>query len=234
MQGRFRCSNEAEPGDFMFTQLDTHESGSLRQWTPVISNWINWNASWFHWPRTSHKLQFRQLPNQHGTTWAVTSTAQWTDCFWECTTYILIFNWNSTVAHNLCARKRYIIYAIKWHLKRISLQTKIINKSWKQSIIYGLKLNPKYSQVLVQILLLYSSISSNRGRAVSHFTCERTKGSLAPCLVAVWSPGGLLETPSRWHVTIQCSSHYIPRMMDPEGSFLFYVRGKKIKIKIIG
>ena len=59
------------------------ESGALRQWTPVISNWIDWNASWFHWSRTSHKLQFSQLPNQHGTTWAVTSTAQWADCFWE-------------------------------------------------------------------------------------------------------------------------------------------------------
>ncbi len=34
--------------------------------------------------RTSHKLQFSQLPNQHGTTWAVTSTAQWANNFWEC------------------------------------------------------------------------------------------------------------------------------------------------------
>ena len=59
-------------------------SDGLRQWTPVISSWINWNASWFHRPRTSHKLQFRQLPNQHGASWAVTSTAQWADCFWEC------------------------------------------------------------------------------------------------------------------------------------------------------
>ena len=42
------------------------------------------SLSWFHWPGTSHKLQFSQLPNQHGTTWAVTSTAQWADCFWEC------------------------------------------------------------------------------------------------------------------------------------------------------
>ncbi len=63
------------------------ESAALRQWIPVIYNRINWNASWFHWPRTSHKLQFSQLPNQHGTTWAVTSTAQWADCFWECTTH---------------------------------------------------------------------------------------------------------------------------------------------------
>ncbi len=84
MQGRLRCSNEADPGDFLFTQLDTPESGAFRQWTPVISSWIKWNTSWFHWPRTSHKLQFSQLPNQHGTTWAVTSTAQWADCFWEC------------------------------------------------------------------------------------------------------------------------------------------------------
>ncbi len=34
----FSCSNEAVPGDFMFTQLDTTESGALRQWTPVISS----------------------------------------------------------------------------------------------------------------------------------------------------------------------------------------------------
>ncbi len=33
-------------------------------------------------------------------------------------------------------------------------------------------------------------------------TCERTKGSLAPCLVAVWSLDGLLETQPRWHATI--------------------------------
>ena len=31
-------SNEAELGDFMFTQPDTPESGALRQWTPVISD----------------------------------------------------------------------------------------------------------------------------------------------------------------------------------------------------
>ena len=33
-------------------------------------------------------------------------------------------------------------------------------------------------------------------------TCERTKGSLALCLVTAWSPGGLLETPPRWHMKI--------------------------------
>ncbi len=33
-------------------------------------------------------------------------------------------------------------------------------------------------------------------------TCERTKGSLAPCLVAARSPGGLLETPPRWQMTL--------------------------------
>ncbi len=60
------------------------ESAALWQWTSEISSWSNWKASWFHWPRTSRKLQFSQLPNQHGTTWAVTSTTQWADCFWEC------------------------------------------------------------------------------------------------------------------------------------------------------
>ncbi len=53
---------------------DIPESSALRQWTPVITNWINWNASWIHWPRTSHKLQFSQMPNQHQT-WAVTFAA---------------------------------------------------------------------------------------------------------------------------------------------------------------
>ncbi len=86
------CTNEADPGDSPFTQLDTPESGALRQWTPVISNWITWSASWFHWPRTSHKLQFSQLPNQHGTTWAVRSTAQWADCFWECNASWTLFD----------------------------------------------------------------------------------------------------------------------------------------------
>ena len=32
----------------------------------------------------TQKLQFSQLLDQHGTTWAVTSTAQWVDCFWGC------------------------------------------------------------------------------------------------------------------------------------------------------
>ncbi len=36
---------------------------------------------------TSQKLQFSHLPNQHRTTWAVTSQAPWADCFWECTCY---------------------------------------------------------------------------------------------------------------------------------------------------
>ncbi len=45
---------------------------------------MNWNASWALCPRTSQKLRLSQLPNQHGTTWAGTSTAQWADCFWEC------------------------------------------------------------------------------------------------------------------------------------------------------
>ncbi len=31
MQGRLRCSNDADPGDFPFTELDTLESGALRQ-----------------------------------------------------------------------------------------------------------------------------------------------------------------------------------------------------------
>ena len=32
-----KFQNEADPGDFPFTQLDIPESGALRQWTPVIS-----------------------------------------------------------------------------------------------------------------------------------------------------------------------------------------------------
>ncbi len=70
------------------------QSTALRYWTSVISSLINWNTctSWFHWPRTSHQMQFSQLPNQHGTTWAVTSTAQWADCFWERVIF-LTFPW---------------------------------------------------------------------------------------------------------------------------------------------
>ncbi len=99
MQWRFRCSNEAEPGDFMiqviFRSLRwiSPESAALSQWNSVISSWINWNTSWFHWPKTSHKLQLSQLPNQHRTTWAVTSTAQWADCFWECRVCSLQCKW---------------------------------------------------------------------------------------------------------------------------------------------
>ncbi len=43
-------------------------------------------------------------------------------------------------------------------------------------------------------------------------TCERTKGSLALCLVAAWSPGGLLETPPRWHTTVLLPIH--PSLLD--------------------
>ncbi len=125
MQGKLRCSNAADPGDFPFTQLDTSESGALRQWT------INWNASWFHWPRTSHKLQFRQLPNQHGTTWAVTSTAQWADCFWECRCIL-----------HLAITQAILQSTLKWHeLKELNppkiswgLCTEKWETSWKMRV----------------------------------------------------------------------------------------------------
>ena len=42
-------------------------------------------------------------------------------------------------------------------------------------------------------------------------TCERTKGSLAPCLVAALSPGGSLETPPCWHATIYILIYVLSR-----------------------
>ncbi len=35
MQGRLRCSNKADPGDFPFAQLVIPESDALRQWTEL-------------------------------------------------------------------------------------------------------------------------------------------------------------------------------------------------------
>ncbi len=43
-------------------------------------------------------------------------------------------------------------------------------------------------------------------------------GTLAPCLVATWSPGGLLETPSRWHMTIYIEQKEWRRMFHYERS----------------
>ncbi len=35
-------------------------------------------------PYAVQQLHPSQPPNQHGTIWAVTFTAEWADCFWEC------------------------------------------------------------------------------------------------------------------------------------------------------
>ena len=63
----------------------TSTSG-IRQWHHIcrLSASIQVSA-WAEFPRTSQKLCFSRLPNQHGTTWAVTMTVRWADCFWECT-----------------------------------------------------------------------------------------------------------------------------------------------------
>ncbi len=53
--------------------------------TQVESSPVNGNYNRGGCLNTCQKLHFSQLPNQHGTTWTVTSTAQWGDCFWECT-----------------------------------------------------------------------------------------------------------------------------------------------------
>ena len=47
-----------------------------------------WLGGWLRYilwrpPKTSQKLRFSQLSYQRGTIWAVPSTAQWADCFWE-------------------------------------------------------------------------------------------------------------------------------------------------------
>ena len=56
-------------------KLKSHDQLStvLLQLTQVIFCSLDWKASWVHCPRTSQKLQFSQVLNQHGTTWAVTS-----------------------------------------------------------------------------------------------------------------------------------------------------------------
>ncbi len=56
----------------------------LMELTQVASSPVNGKYTWGRCLKTGQKLHFSQLPNQHGTTWAVTSTAQWADCFWEC------------------------------------------------------------------------------------------------------------------------------------------------------
>ncbi len=54
------------------------QSTVLMQLTQVTSSPVNGNLTWVSCFRAGQKL-----PNQHGTTWAVTSTVQWADCFWE-------------------------------------------------------------------------------------------------------------------------------------------------------
>ncbi len=41
------------------------------------------------------KLHLSQLPNQHRTIWAVTSTAEWTDWFWECEYWSGKYKWSA-------------------------------------------------------------------------------------------------------------------------------------------
>ncbi len=55
----------------------------FKKLTQVISCPVNGEYTRVSGLRTSQKLHLSQLLNQHGTTWAVTSTAQWADCFWE-------------------------------------------------------------------------------------------------------------------------------------------------------
>ena len=60
----------------------------------------------------------------------------------------------------------------------------------------------KFLQVAITKLVMFKC------RCQVQSTCERTKGSLALCLVAVWIPGGLLENPPRWHATIYSTGLY--------------------------
>ncbi len=48
----------------------------------IISAFCWYSSEWADLKR-AHTLW--DILNQHGTTWAVTSKAQWADCFWECT-----------------------------------------------------------------------------------------------------------------------------------------------------
>ena len=64
-----------------------------------LLSWCSW-LSWFtvHWTGCHldstvsilvKSLWLSQLLDKHGTTWAVTSTAQWADCFWECSVELI-------------------------------------------------------------------------------------------------------------------------------------------------
>ncbi len=92
LSGLLKCREDSDvhmqPIKVIFHSLGwiSPESTVLMQLTQVLFSSLNWDASWVQSPRTSQKLWFSQLPNQHGTTWAVTSTAQWADCSWECNT----------------------------------------------------------------------------------------------------------------------------------------------------
>ncbi len=69
--------------------------------------------------KTGQKLHFSQLPNQHGTTWAVTSTAQWANYFWECE------NWKET---NVT-----IIYFKMWKDRKLQKSEDQIIRLWVDS-----------------------------------------------------------------------------------------------------
>ncbi len=98
------------------------ESAALRQWTPVISSWMDWNANWLHCPRTTQKFHFSQLPNRHGTTWAVMSTAQLADYFWECNGWksglsIVIWDWNRHIFRSFhCTQNQKLVQFHHKHL----------------------------------------------------------------------------------------------------------------------
>ena len=57
-----------------------------------------------------------------------------------------------------------------------------------------------------------------------YLICERTKGSLALCLVAARSPGGLLETPPCQHATILCVSKWSTLTWSLESIHSFFNR----------
>ncbi len=101
----------------------------LMQLTQVSCHSLNWNPIWIHCSRTSQKLRVSQLPNQHGTTWAVTSTGQLGNCFWQCRYKLRFFpnrnelwTWNKkTILHLLKVILRVGMQYYTWHIRKTLL-----------------------------------------------------------------------------------------------------------------
>ena len=89
------------------------ESTVLMQLTQVIFHSLYWSAIWVYCS-TGQKLQLSQLPNQHGTTWAVTSTAQWANCFWEYWSENMVSSSSSAIPLSSVQYRRELVKKWRW------------------------------------------------------------------------------------------------------------------------